>query len=132
MLWEIKQTDGSYKTMKTPSSYKIDWEDQDYNTYRSVVSFNLVRTTYSQKWFKGSFSFNYLTEQEAESILKDISKYPLTIRIKSPLFGTNGVLETQMYVSKASINMERNKDGNNQTWNNLSFNLIQSKKVGGQ
>lgn len=132
MLWEAKATsNGSYTTMKTPSSYKISWEDLDKNSYRSVTNGNLIRSIVSKKWFKGSFTFNYLTESEAETILSMINNYPLYVKVKSPLFGSNGIIECQAYVSQVSISMNRNKD-DGPTWTDLSFNIVQSKIISGQ
>ena len=116
MLWEAKSiSSGNYTKMKTPSAYKISWEDLDGNSYRSVTTGNLIRNIVSKKWLKGSFTFNYLTENEAETILSMINNYPLYIRVKSPLFGTNGIIECQAYVSQASINMQQNKTHHNNT-----------------
>lgn len=132
MLWEAKSTaNGNYTTMKTPSSYKISWEDLDKNSYRSATTGNLIRNILSKKWFKGSFSFNYLTESEAETILSMINHYPLYIKVKSPLFGSNGIMECQAYVSQASINMQQNKE-TGATWSDLSFSIVQSKTINGQ
>lgn len=132
MLWEAKATsNGSYTTMKTPSSYKISWEDLDKNSYRSVTNGNLIRSIVSKKWFKGSFTFNYLTESEAETILSMINNYPLYVKVKSPLFGSNGIIECQAYVSQVSISMNRNQS-NGATWTDLSFNIVQSKIISGQ
>ena len=135
MLWEAKNNaSGSYTTMKTPSSYKISWEDLDNKSYRSITNGNLIRSRLTSKWFSGSFTFNYLTESEAENILSMVNSDPLYVRIKSPLFGTSGVIEIQCYVSKASIEMLKNDttNNNNQEWTSLSFNIIQSKVIGGQ
>ena len=132
MLWEAKSSSsGSYTRMKTPSSYKISWEDLDKNSYRSVTTGNLIRSIISKKWFKGSFSFNYLTEAEAEAILSMINHYPLYIKVKSPLFGTNGVMECQAYVSQVSISMQQNA-ATGATWSDLSFNIVQSRTISGQ
>ena len=134
MLWEAKRSaSGSYTSMPTPSSYKIDYEDLDSNSYRSVTNGNLVRKRLTSKWFKGSFEYNYITQVEAESILSMINANPLYVRIKSPLFGSNGIIEFETYVSKVSIEMLRNNpNGNDAQWVNLSFNIIQSKAVSGQ
>jgi hypothetical protein len=134
MLWQAKTSaSGSYVTMKTPSSYKIDWEDLDSNSYRSITNGNLVRSRLSSKWFKGSFSFNYLTQSEATTILNMINSYPLYVKIKSPLFGSNGVIEIECYVSKVSVEMNRNHNSiNEDDWVNMSFNIVQSQVVSGQ
>jgi hypothetical protein len=131
MLWAVKNSAGaSYADMKTPSDLKIDWEDLDSNSYRSITTGNLNRNIVSTKWLKASLNFNYLTETEVENIMQKINTYPLYVKIKSPLFGTSGVFECQAYVSKASISMQQNKT--NPTWHDLSFNIVQSKKVSGQ
>ena len=134
MLWEAKSSaSGSYTTMKTPSSYKIDYEDLDSNSYRSITNGNLIRSRLTSKWFKGSFSFNYLTQSELTTILNMINSNPLYVRIKSPMFGNNGVAEFEAYVSKVSVEMNRNNpNSNNADWVSLSFNIIQSKAVSGQ
>ena len=133
MLWEAKANiSDDYTTMKTPSSYKIDGEDLDKNSYRSITTGDITRPVIlGKKWQKISFGFNYLTEAEAETILSMINNYPLYLRLKSPIFGTSGIVELQGYVSKFSINMERNKE-TGATWGELSFNFVQGKKVVGQ
>lgn len=133
MLWEAKASaSGTYTTMKTPSSYKIDGEDLDKNSYRSITTGNINRPVIlGKKWHKIQFGFNYLTESQAETILSMINNYPLYIRLKSPMFGTNGILELQGYVSKFSIDMQKN-ESTGANWSNLSFNFVQGKKVSGQ
>ena len=132
LLWQAKASaSDEYTTMKTPSSYKISWEDLDSNSYRSITTGNLNRKIVSKKWLKASFSFNYLTEAEAETILTMINHFPLYINIKSPLFGSNGLFSCETYVSQVSISMQQNKE-TGATWQDLSFNIIQSKKVASQ
>ena len=133
MLWEAKASlNDSYTTMKTPSSYKIDGEDLDKNSYRSITMGDITRPVIlGKKWQKISFGFNHLTEAEAETILSMINSYPLFVRLKSPMFGSNGIVELQGYVSKFSVEMERNHT-NGSTWGNLLFNFVQGKKVVGQ
>ena len=60
-----------------------------------------------------------------------INNYPLYIRVKSPLFGINGIMECQAYVSQISINMQQNKE-TGATWSDLSFNIVQSRIISGQ
>lgn len=133
MLWQVK-INGNYVDMKTPSSYKIDYEDLDSNSYRSITNGNLIRKRLTSKWFKGAFSFNYIEEEELETILSAINQNPLQVKIKSPMFGSSGVIEIECYVSKVSVEMLRNNPDkiNKSEWVNLSFNMIQSKAVSGQ
>lgn len=132
MLWQVK-INGVYTTLKTPSSYKINYEDLDSNSYRSITNGNLIRSRLTSKWFSGSFSFNYLNQGELSVILNAINQDPLYVKIKSPMF-SNGVIEMECYVSKVSVEMLRNDKTSNTDaeWVNLSFNIIQSKVVSGQ
>lgn len=130
MLWEVK-VNGSYQRMKTPSTYDIEWEDLDSNSYRSIVNGNLIRKRLSSKWFKAKFNFYYLEEEELENILKVINQDPLYVKVKNPMFGSNGVLEAVCYCSRVSVQMIRNEE-TGARWGNLSFNVIQQKKVAGQ
>lgn len=133
MLWEAKTTpNGSYTSMKTPSTYKLDGEDLDKNSYRSITTGDINRPVIlGKKWHKITFGFNYLTESQAETILSMINSYPLYLRLKSPIFGSSGIIELQGYVSKFSLEMDRNQ-ATGSTWTNLSFSFVQGKKVSGQ
>ena len=133
MLWQTKPSaSGTYTTMKTPSSYEVEGNDLDGNSYRSVVNGNLNRTIIGKKWLTVKMTFNYLTEAQLETLCTEINQYPMYVKLKSPLFGTTGIWEGQMYCSKYNVSMQQNKDNNGQTWNNLTFTLVQSKKVSGQ
>ena len=83
------------------------------------------------KWFKAKFSFYYLEEEELENILKVINQNPLYVKVKNPMFGTDGILEAICYCSRVSVQMIRNEE-TGAKWGNLSFNVIQQKKVAGQ
>lgn len=130
MLWQVK-VNGSYQTMKTPSSYDINWEDLDSKSYRSVVNGNLIRKRLSSKWFKASFNYSYLEQDELENILSIINQDPIYVKVKSPMFGSNGIVELVCYCSKVSVKMIRNEE-TGAKWGSLSFNIIQQKKVAGQ
>lgn len=117
---------GTYKQLKTPSSYKIDWEDLDNNSYRSVASGNLVDQRISASWSKISLSYNRLTEEEIQEILPILQCNPIFIKAKNPVFG-NEFVEMEMRCSKKSAEMLERQLGYT-----LSFNLVQKKKVVGQ
>ena len=124
LLWEAKVS-GTYKDMKTPSSYKIYWEDLDYNSYRSKNSGNLIDNVISKSWSKLQFNYNCLTESELQTILPILANNPLYVKAKNPIFGTEYV-EMEMRCSKKSAEMLETGDYT------LSFNLVQKKKVSGQ
>ena len=53
LLWYTKESSGdSYIQRLTPSKYKIDWEDLDNKSYRSIATGNLIDTVVSKKWSK--------------------------------------------------------------------------------
>lgn len=126
LLWQAKTTSGGmYQNMPTPSSYKIDWEDLDNNSYRSITSGNLIDTVVSKSWTKLQFTYNCLTEEEMKTLLPILSNNPLYVKAKNPVFGTEYV-EMEMRCSKKSAEMLETRDYK------LSFNLVQKKKVSGQ
>lgn len=126
VLWQVKDSaNGTYRTLKSPSSYDISWEDLDNGSYRSINTGNLNRTIVSKAWSKMSFKYKYLTQNEIKTILPILNRYPIYVRIKSPIFGGDYV-EMEMYCSNKSSSMLETGDYT------LSFNLIQSKKVSGQ
>lgn len=124
LLWQIK-TGGTYKTQKSPSSYKIDWEDLDKNSYRSKNSGNLIDTVISKSWAKIGFSYNLLTEDELKTLLPKLANNPIYVKAKNPVFGSEYV-EMEMRCSRKSAEMLETGDYT------LSFNLVQKKKVAGQ
>ena len=123
LLWKAKVS-GTYKDMKTPSTYKIDWEDLDNNSYRSKNSGNLIDTVISKSWSKISFQYNCLTENEVNTLLSVLNQNPIYVKAKNPFFSAEKELE--MRCSKKSIEMLETGDYT------LSFNLVQKKKVSGQ
>lgn len=124
LIWQAKIS-GTYQTMKSPSSYKIDWEDLDNNSYRSKNSGNLIDTVISKSWSKISYSYNCLSELELQEILPLLANNPIYVKAKNPVFGTEYV-EMEMRCSKKSAEMLETGDYV------LSFNLVQKKKVAGQ
>lgn len=126
LLWQIKTTkNGSYETMPTPSTYGIDYEDLDNESYREINEGNLIDEVISKSWSKLKFSYKFLSEEQIERFLPKLAFNPLYIRAKNPIFGTEYV-ELEVRCSKKSIEMLETGDYT------LSFNLVQKKKVAGQ
>jgi hypothetical protein len=122
-FWQAKVS-GAYTDMPTPSSFKIDWEDLDKNSYRSITSGNLIDTVISKSWSKISFQYNCLTENEVNTLLSVLNQNPIYVKAKNPFFSAEKELE--MRCSKKSAEMLETGDYT------LSFNLVQKKKVSGQ
>lgn len=124
LIWEARiGSSGNYQQMKSPSSYKIDWEDLDKNSYRSTINGNLFRHPLSKHWYKIAFSWNYLTASEVKTIVEKVNSDNLYIRCQSPAFGTNSTVILQGYVSKISTEMLEGQIGYT-----LSFNFVESKR----
>ncbi len=123
LLWKAKVS-GTYKDMLTPSSYKIDWEDLDKDSFRSITTGNLIDNVISKSWSKISFQYNCLTESEVNTLLSVLNQNPIYVKAKNPFFSSETELE--MRCSKKSAEMLETKDYS------LSFNLVQKKKVSGQ
>jgi hypothetical protein len=128
LLWYARSTAGTFSEsnkMKTPSTYKIDWEDLDNKTYRSIATGDMIDTVISKKWSKLQFSYKHLTEAEVNTILTAINVNPIYVKAINPLF-PSGYIEAQFRCSKASCEMLEDH------CYTLSFNLVQKKKVSGQ
>lgn len=133
MLWEAKaKLNDNYTPMKTPSGYKLNGKDLDKKSYRSIATGNVKRPVIlGKKWLKFSFSFNYTTEEEIEPILTMINNYPLYVKLKSPMWGTNGIVELDGYVSDFEAKMIQNKE-TGADWGQLTFDFVQGRRVAGQ
>ena len=131
ILWQVKEN-GTYNTMKTPSSFDIDWEDLDDGSYRSISTGDVQRPSIiGKKWHSLKLVYNHITEADAERICSVLNYWPMEIKIKSPMFSNGGFFECKCYCTKGSISMRQNlEEGAN--WTNLEFTLVQSKKVSGQ
>lgn len=128
LLWKAKiGSNGTWTNMKTPSSYKIDWEDLDVNSYRSTINGNLIRHPLTKHWWKIQFNYNYITARDLKTVVEKINQDNLYICAKTPAFGTDNEVIMQGYVSKITSEMLEGQLGYT-----LSFNFIQSKAVSGQ
>lgn len=131
ILWQVKKNN-EYVTMQTPSRFHLDGEDLDEGAYRSIANGKIVRPNIiGKKWQSAKFSYNYLTESEAEELVSTLNIYPMEVKFKSPMFSTDGMFECECYCSKFSIDMQQNKE-TGATWSELTFTLVQGKKVSGQ
>lgn len=126
LLWYTKSSpSGSYAQRLTPSKYKIDWEDLDNKSYRSIATGNLIDTVVSKKWSKIQFDYNHLSESQVHSLMSIVNANPIYVKAVNPFF-SNGYIEAEFRCSKASCEMLADH------YYTLSFNLVQKKKVSGQ
>ena len=136
-LWEVKDTSSSsYETMPTPSSFKLDWEDLDNNSYRSINSGDLIDTVISYKWLKCSFGYECISRSTRLTILNAISKRnPILTRIEDDAITLNisEKADLKMRCSKISSEMlNTTPDENGDKDYSLSFNLVQKLMITGQ
>ena len=127
MLWQISNDNVNWVDMKTPSKYKVDWEDLDLDSYRSVITGNLIRNVIARRWFKVGMSWSLLDYNQVEDILSKVNKDDVYFRFKSPAFGTNEWVSFKGYVSKMSSDLLQAQVG----WS-LSFNVVQMDRSGFQ
>ncbi len=119
------------KKMKNPSKLKIDAEDLDDNSYRSAVTGALIDTVVAKKMHKFGFTYDHLTEKEAEDILQEIDENPVNLTIKTP-YVKGGKITADFRCSKWSIELYKDDDDSEEEWAELTFNLVQKKKAANQ
>lgn len=127
MLLQYKTSlSGTYSDFPTPSSYGIDIEDLDANSYRSITTGNLMDHVISKSWSKIKLTYKYLTATQIKDIMTILNYNPIYIKAKDPALGTDWI-EMEMRCSKKSCEMLEAQLGYT-----ASFNLVQKKKVSGQ
>ena len=72
MVW---RSDG--EVQKSPSSFKLDIEDIDCDSYRSPVTASLIDRVLAKGLVKASFSYDLCSEEEAEQIMAETFKNPM-------------------------------------------------------
>ena len=128
MVWK---SDG--KLMKSPSTYKDDIEDTDNDSYTSVVDAELIDNPIAIGMVKAQFSYDYLTEKEAEEILQETYKNPMNLTLKCPSV-PGGILIAPFRCAKRSsemIDTKEDEDPSKSHWK-ISFNVMQKKSVDSQ
>lgn len=128
MIWK---SDGVGQ--KSPSSFNLSIEDQDVNSYRSKVNNTLNDRVIAKGMVKADFSYDMLTEQEAEDIMAETWKNPMNLEIKCPILGGK-TLVAPFRCSKRKVEMiktEQDMQTDKTMWK-CSFSVSQKKKVKGQ
>lgn len=126
MVWK---SDG--QVQKSPSSFSLDIEDIDVDSFRSPVTASLVDRVLAKGLVKASFSFSLCSEEEAEALMAETWKNPMKLQIKCPILGGN-MLEADFRCSKRKCEMIDTNDETGKTRWKISFSVSQKKKVRGQ
>ena len=122
LIWYTSSNNSTWTLMKSPSTYKISWEDLDNDSYRSVTNGNLIRNVIKRRWAKISFSWDVLTDAQVSTICSAVNTGTVYFKMKSPAFGTAGFITFKGYVSKMETELLKGMVGYS-----LSFNVIQSE-----
>ncbi|HIQ90996.1 MAG TPA: hypothetical protein IAB27_05180 [Candidatus Coprosoma intestinipullorum] len=128
MVWK---SDG--KLMKSPGSFSLAIEDIDVDSYRSTANASLIDKVIAKGLVKASFTWNYLTEAEAEELMSETWKNPMNLELKCPILGGK-VLSAPFRCSKRQVDMISTESAENtdKTKWKVSFSVTQKKKVNGQ
>lgn len=128
MVWKYNGV-----TQKSPSSFSINIDDIDIDSYRSTINASLIDKTLAKGMLKCSFSFDYLTEQEAEELIALTWNNPMPLEIKCPILGGK-TLKADFRCAKRTCDMI-STDGETESektkWK-VSFTCSQKTKVRGQ
>jgi len=128
MVWKYNG-----EVQKSPSSFKLNIDDIDVDSYRSTVNASLIDKTLAKGMIKCSFSFDYLTEEEAEHLMALTWNNPMPLEIKCPILGGK-VLSADFRCAKRSVDMistDETEQSTKTKWK-VSFTCSQKKKVSGQ
>lgn len=128
MVWKFNG-----EVQKSPSSFKLNIDDIDVDSYRSTVNASLIDKTLAKGMIKCSFSFDYLTEEEAEHLMALTWNNPMPLEIKCPILGGK-VLSADFRCAKRSVDMistDEEEQSTKTKWK-VSFTCSQKKKVRGQ
>lgn len=124
MLWKSNGV-----LMKTPSRYKDTIEDLDNDSYRSKKTGKLIDSPVAVGMLKCEMSWDCVTEEEAETLLKETYKNPMIVTIKCPSV-TNGMIKNGKFRcatrSSEMIKTDKSEDTSKNLWK-VSFNLVQKE-----
>lgn len=125
--WKAKTTVGSnYDNMKEPSTFDIETEDLDKDTYRSVATGNMIANIISKNWSSLQFKYDNLTAAEVKSLADVLKAYPIYVKIKHPFYTSE--VEMEMRCSRKKLS----KLYSHSEIYSMEFNLIQTKVASGQ
>lgn len=128
MVWKCNG-----ETQKSPSSFKLNIDDIDVDSYRSTGNASLIDKTLAKGMVKCSFSFDYLKEEEAEKLMNLTWSNPMRLIIKCPILGGK-TLEADFRCAKRSVEListDEIEESNKSKWK-VSFTCSQKRKVSGQ
>lgn len=124
MVW---REHGSAENLPTPSAYSLEIEDVDKDSYTSAVDAELIDNPIAVGMLKGSMSWDFNTEEEAEQLIQKTYKNPFILDIKAPVIDGGFLQGARFRVSKRKVDMidtEKDVSTSKTRWK-ASFNLMQ-------
>lgn len=128
MVWKCNG-----ETKKSPSSFKLNIDDIDIDSYRSTSNASLIDKTLAKGMVKITFGWDYLTEEEAEELMALTWQNPMPLEIKCPILGGK-TLKGNFRCGKRSVDMistDEEEQSTETKWK-VSFTCSQKEKVKGQ
>lgn len=103
LLWEVyDDTTSSWIPMPDCSSYSMDLEDLDVDSYRSTINGNIVRdTVVGYKWANIKMAWNYMNNTDFRNVKYFYSKKSFRARFIIPYYEEKH--EMRGYISKIHI-----------------------------
>lgn len=126
VLWQVSYDNTNWESMKSPSTYKITFEDLDSDSYRDVIAGELHRNRISNDWIKLQMSWNVVTESEAYTLRNKVKTNPTYYcRCKCPeITGAgDGWTTFVAYTSKFNSELLEGRVGRE-----VSLDVIQAEK----
>lgn len=115
----------SWLDLPAPSSLKFSYEDIDNDSYRSVITGNLIRKPITYKWAKISVSYNFLTTAEANAIVNAFkNKKEVVVSAKDIFDGAS----LTGYISRCETDLIRTPSVSDGVGYSLQFNFIESRR----
>lgn len=129
MIWKQNNVE-----LPTPSTYSADIEDTDKDSYSSVIDGSLIDNPIAVGMLKLSMSWDFNTEEEAESLIQKTYINPLILTVKVPVVKGGLLTNAKFRVSKRKIECLKTEKGDGTTeskWK-TSFNLMQKELTDAQ
>ncbi len=118
LIWYTSSDGSNWTLMKSPSSYKLNWEDLDNDSYRSVTNGNLIRNVIKRRWVKLALKWSVLQDTDVSTICSAVNTDTVYFKVKSPAW--SDFLIFKGYVSKIESELLEGMIGYS-----LSFNIVQ-------
>lgn len=128
MVLKFKDT-----VMPSPSSFSLQIDDVDLDSYRSTDTASLIDKTLAKGLIGLSVGWDYLTEEESEEIMEYTWENPMPLTIKAPILGKRTITANFRCAKRKCemISTDEEEESTETRWK-ISFTASQKEKVDGQ